>query len=131
VDDDARATAWTNWSAYARECRIDPWMRLHDKPSKQTYFLAFAARVRSGIFGNALQVGHQSVEKALRHVAETLLLAGYDNPRRTYGSKELDLPFQNLLKSYKNQDPVPRPQLAIPVATINKRRPIIKPLTRI
>jgi hypothetical protein len=42
------------------------------KQSQQTYFLAFAARVRSGIFGNAIQVGHQSVEKAIRHVAQTL-----------------------------------------------------------
>jgi hypothetical protein len=45
-------------------------------------------------------------------------LAGYDDPRRTYGAKELDLPFQHLLKSYKGQDPAPQPQLAIPVATV-------------
>jgi hypothetical protein len=120
VDDKARSTAWYNWSAYAQECHIDPWMRYHTKPSKQTYLLAFAARVRSGIFGNAVQVGHQTVEKALRHVAQTLLLAGYDDPRRTYGSKELDLPFRHLLKAYKNKDPAPQPQLAIPVATIER-----------
>jgi hypothetical protein len=120
VDDQARATAWQNWTAYARECQIDPWLRYQSKPSKQTYFLAFAARVRSGIFGHAVQVGHQTVEKALRHVAQTLLLAGYDDPRRTYGSKELDLPFRHLLRSYKSQDPAPQPQLAIPVATIER-----------
>jgi hypothetical protein len=60
------------------------------------------------------------VEKALRHVAQTLLLAGYDDPRRTYGSKELDLPFRHLLKAYKTKDPAPQPQLAIPVATIER-----------
>jgi hypothetical protein len=95
-------------------------MRYHTKPSKQTYFLAFAARVRTGVFGNAVQVGHQTVEKALRHVAQTLLLAGYDDPGQTYGSKELDLPFRRLLKAYKNKDPAPQPQLAIPVATIER-----------
>jgi hypothetical protein len=120
VDDKARSASWHNWSIYARECQIDPWMRYQSKPSKQTYFLAFAARVRSGIFGNAIQVGHQTVEKALRHVAQTLLLAGYDDPRRTYGAKELDLPFRHLLKAYKNKDPAPQPQLAIPVATIEQ-----------
>jgi hypothetical protein len=120
VDDTARSAAWRNWSRYAQECQIDPWLRLHSKSSQQTYFLAFAARVRSGIFGNAVQVGHQTVEKALRHVAQTLLLAGYDDPRRTYGSKELDLPFRHLLKAYKNKDPAPQPQLAIPVATIER-----------
>jgi hypothetical protein len=120
VDDTARSAAWRNWSRYSQECHIDPWLRFHSKPSKQTYLLAFAARVRSGIFGNAVQVGHQTVEKALRHVAQTLLLAGYDDPRRTYGSKELDLPFRHLLKAYKNKDPAPQPQLAIPVATIER-----------
>jgi hypothetical protein len=58
------------------------------------------------------------VEKAMRHVAQTLVLAGFDDPRRTYGSKELDLPFRHLLKSYKDKDPAPKPQLALPVATV-------------
>jgi hypothetical protein len=95
-------------------------MRYFNKALRQTYFLAFAARVRTGIYGRAVQVGSQSVEKALRHVAQTLLLAGYDDPRRTYGAKELDLPFRHLLKNYKEQDPPPKPQLALPVATIER-----------
>jgi hypothetical protein len=47
-------------------------------------------------------------------------MAGYDDPRRSYGSKELDLPFRHLLKRYKDQDPAPKPQLAIPVATVEQ-----------
>jgi hypothetical protein len=80
--------------------------------------IAFAARVRTGLYGKGPQVGHQSAEKALRHVAQTLQLAGYDNPRKTYGSKELDLPFHHLLKSYKDDNPAPKPQLALPVPVI-------------
>jgi hypothetical protein len=118
VDGEAQRVAWTNWSRYAQQCRIDPWMRYLDKALQQTYLLAFAARVRTGLYGRAVQVGSQSVEKALRHVAQTLLLAGYNNPRRTYGAKELDLPFRHLLKGYKEQDPAPKPQLALPVTTI-------------
>jgi hypothetical protein len=95
-------------------------MRYLDKPVRQTYLLAFAARVRTGIFGKAVQVGFQSVEKALRHVAQTLLLAGYDDPRWTYGAKELDLPFRHLLKGYKEADPASKPQLALPVITIER-----------
>jgi hypothetical protein len=120
VDDTARRAAWVHWSNYAAQARIDPYLRYLPRPLKQTYLLAFAARVRTGIFGLALQVGAQSVEKALRHVAQTLVLAGFDDPRRTYGSKELDLPFRHLLKSYKDQDPAPKPQLALPVATIER-----------
>jgi hypothetical protein len=95
-------------------------MRCLPKSLKQTYLLAFAARVRTGIFGNAIQVGFQSVEKALRHVAQTLLLVGFDDPRRTYGAKDLDLPFRHLLKSYRHQDPAPQPQLALPVTTVER-----------
>jgi hypothetical protein len=95
-------------------------MRHLDKALQQTYLLAFAARFRTGIFGRAVQVGFQSVEKAIRHVAQTLLLAGYADPRRTYGASELDLPFRHLLKSYKDQDPAPKPQLALPVATVER-----------
>jgi hypothetical protein len=89
-----------------------------DKALKQTYLLAFAARVRTVIYRQAVQVGSQSVETALRHVAQTLLLAGYNDPRRTSGAKELDLPFCHLLKGYKEQDPAQKPQLALLVATI-------------
>eukprot|EP00978_Attheya_sp_CCMP212_P011518 scaffold28430_cov58-Attheya_sp.AAC.2 len=59
-----------------------------------------------------------SVDTQLRLVAQTLVLAGYDNPRRTYGAKELDLPFRHMLKSMKDRDPAPKPMLALPVETI-------------
>jgi hypothetical protein len=120
VDDRARTASWRNWTAYTGQARIDPHMRHYGKALKQTYLLAFAARVRSGIFGHGIQVGAQSVEKALRHVAQTLLLVGYDDPRRTYGAKELDLPFRHLLKSYRDVDPPPQPQLALPVTTVER-----------
>jgi hypothetical protein len=51
-------------------------------------------------------------------VAQTLVLAGYPDPRRSYGSKDLDLPFSRLLRTYKNDDPAPQPQLALPVRAI-------------
>jgi hypothetical protein len=45
-------------------------------------------------------------------------IGGYDDPRKTYRAKELDLPFRNLLKSYRGSDPAPKPQLALPIPTI-------------
>ena len=119
VDGEARRKGFEDWTRYAQACcGIDPWLRYHDRASKQFYLLAFAARVRTGIFGRAVQVGHQSVEKAMRYVAQTLVLAGYEDPRRTLGSADLDLPFTHLLASYRRNDPAPRPQLALPVNTI-------------
>ena len=51
-------------------------------------------------------------------MAQTIVLAGYADPRRSYGCKDLDLPFAKLLRSYKLQDPAPKPQLALPVRAI-------------
>jgi hypothetical protein len=99
-------------------CQIDPYLRGVPFQVQQQTLLAFAARVRTGSFGNGRKVGFQSVEKAMRHVAQTQVLAGFPDPRRRYGTKELDLPFQHLLKSMRDEDPAPRPQVALPVETI-------------
>jgi hypothetical protein len=119
VDNEVRRTGWNNWATYAQQGGgVDPWLRTQSKSQKQAYLLAFAARVRTGIFGRAVQVGHQSVEKALRHVAQTLVMAGFDDPRRSHGANDLDLPFRHLLASYKTQNPAPKPQVALPVSVV-------------
>ena len=56
------------------------------------------------------------VEKVIHHVAQARMLAGYNNPCRIHHSGgELDIRFPNMLKTYKDADPVPRPQVALPV----------------
>jgi hypothetical protein len=93
-------------------------------PIAQTYPLVPSCLCRQDLhwhIGNAVQVGFQSVEKSMHHVLQTLVLAGYDDPRQTYRSKQLDSPFLHLLETYKyHQDPAPKPQLAIPVATLER-----------
>jgi hypothetical protein len=118
VDDSTRVARWGWWLQYAAECRCDPFFRYCSLAVKQQTLLGFAARVRTGVYGRNQQVGSQTVEKALRSVAQTHMLAGYTDARRSHGLKELDLPFQRLLGRYKLDDPVPKPQLALPVATI-------------
>jgi hypothetical protein len=51
-------------------------------------------------------------------VAQTQVLAGFPDPCRQYGTKDLDLPFQHLLKSFKDDNLPPKPQLALPIDTI-------------
>lgn len=120
MDGAVRATNWRWWSQYCTECGVDPWLRDTDATTRGQLLLGFAARTRTGYFGKGRQVGAQTVEKALRHVAQAFVLAGYPDPRRTAGSgsAELALPFTHLLKSYKDRDPVPRPQVALPVHAI-------------
>ena len=90
----------------------------YTKPFKHELLLSFAVRIREGYAGKGQRVGAQSVATGLRHVAQTNVLAGYPDPRRTYGDKELDLPIARLLKTFRDEDPAPQPKLALPVHAI-------------
>ena len=43
---------------------------------------------------------------------------GYHDPRKLEPGKDLDKPFSDLFQQYGDADPPPRPQLALPVATV-------------
>jgi integrase len=118
VDDRLRATNWQHWIEFCSGARRDPYLVNDSKEVQQNLLIAFTQRVRRGYYGRGARVQAQTPETALRHVAQTLVLAGYPDPRRSYGAKELDLPFSRLLHSYKTDDPPPHPQLALPVSAI-------------
>jgi hypothetical protein len=112
------AKHWESWLEFCGDARRDPYLLNCSKPIQQQLLLGFAARVWRGYYGRGAQVQAQTPETALRHVAQTLVLNGYPDPRRSYGSKDLDLSFSRLLRSYKTNDPAPKPQLALPVRAI-------------
>ena len=118
VDDRVQAKNWDHWLEYCSDARRDPYLQDSSATIQQHLLIGFAARNRRGYYGRGLQVGTQTPETALRHVAQTIVLAGYPDPRRSYGSTDLDLPFSRLLKSYKSDDPAPKPQLALPIRAI-------------
>jgi hypothetical protein len=118
VDDKLQAQNWARWLEFCSDARRDPYLLDSDKPVQQQLLLAFASRVRRGYYGRGRPVQAQTPETALRHVAQTLVLAGYPDPRRSFGAKDLDLPFSKMLRSYKLQDPAPKPQLALPVRAV-------------
>jgi hypothetical protein len=118
VDDRVQAKHWESWLEFCGDARRDPYLLNCSKPIQQQLLLGFAARVRRGYYGRGAQVQAQTPETALRHVAQTLVLDGYTDPRWSYGSKDLDLPFSRLLRSYKTDNPAPKPQLALPVRAI-------------
>jgi integrase len=121
VDQASRKHSWDSWLRYLHQfpkLHNDPHLTKLSKAKKQQLLLAFAARTRTGYYGRKKQVGSQQVQKAVRHVAQAAVMAGYPDPRRTYGAKELDLPFNHLNKAYRDADPAPKPQVALPVNTI-------------
>jgi hypothetical protein len=119
VDDRSQARNWDYWLEFCSDARRDPYLLECSKPIQQQLLLGFAARIRRGYYGRGSQVQAQTPETALRHVAQTLVLDGYPDPRRSYGNKDLDLPFSRLLRTFKNDDPAPKPQLALPVRAIH------------
>ena len=119
VDNAARSTSWRWWDQYCTECGADPWLRDTTPATRSQLLLGFAARTRTGYFGKGRQVGAQTVEKALRHVAQAFVLEGYPDPRRAGAGSDLALPFTHLLKSFRDRDPAPKPQVALPVHAID------------
>jgi hypothetical protein len=118
VGDNLRAKNWQSWLEFCSDARCDPYLQQTEKSVQQNLLIGFTARVRRGYFGRGLTVQAQTPETALRHVAQTIVLAGYANQQRSYGSKDLDLPFSRLMKTYKCDDPAPQPQLALPARAI-------------
>jgi hypothetical protein len=117
VDAAARASNWNNWCAWCTRFSVDKFLVGTPQPEHIHALMAFSAKVRAGAFGQGRQIGCQSVATALRHVAQTFVLANYPDPRSgpTAGS-ELGLAFTRLFHSYRAEDPAPRPQLALPVS---------------
>ena len=89
-----------------------------EKPQQQEVLIVFSSRVREGEFGHGKELRVGSVDVALRAVVQTIAMAGQPEPIRTKNQKELDPPFHELLSTYKNEDPRPQPELAVPVDVV-------------
>ncbi len=87
------AKHWESWLEFCGDARRDPYLLNCSKPIQQQLLLGFAARNWRGYYGRGAQVQAQTPETALRHVAQTLVLDGYPDPRRSYGSKDFNLSF--------------------------------------
>jgi hypothetical protein len=117
VDGSERTRWWKAWeehnTSYYSGNESDPTFPTTDK------LLTFAGAVRVGRYRLGSQVTVQSVERALRHVAQKFVLDGHPDPRRSSPAQQsLDLPISRLIKSYRDADPPAQPQLALPVSTI-------------
>jgi hypothetical protein len=102
VDETLRAKNWQSWLKFCSDARCDPYLQQTAKSVQQNLLIGFAARVRRGHSGS--QVQSHTPEIVLHNMAQTIVLAGYANLRRSYGCKDLNLPFPRLLKTYKCND---------------------------
>ncbi len=77
---------------------------------------AFAAKVRRGDLGRGHQVGHQTVQVALRAIGTTFELDGQPNPLyRCASNQHYWKALERQIEGYRRQDPPPQAKLAVPV----------------
>ncbi len=116
MDGSKRERYWRAWKTY---CCLFPQAGNKWASIVTDQLLTFAVAVREGQYGLGALVKVQSVEKALRHVTQRLVLDGHPNPRRASPAQQLlDLPISRLIKKYRDEDPPAEPKLAIPISTI-------------
>ena len=96
VDRAERARHWRAWQAHIR---LYPGCEGSQVTTDQ--LLTFAVAVWDGQYGLGATVQVQSVERALRHIAQRIILDGHPDPRRSSPAQQtLDLPIARLLKKY-------------------------------
>jgi hypothetical protein len=96
-------------------CRLFPQTGNKSASVVTDQLLTFAVAMREGQYGLRAQFKVQSVERALRHVTQRLVLDRYPNPRRASPAQQSrDLPIARLIKKYRDEDPPAEPKLAIP-----------------
>ena len=105
-----------NWCDWCACFEFDKFLVGVAQARQLDVLMAFASRVRSGAFGHGKHVGCQAVATALRHVAQAFVLASHTGPRKGLVGPKLGLAFTRLHHSYRNEDPAPQPQLALPIS---------------
>ncbi len=118
VDGTERACYWQAWTTHCQMYKSVVGCQPSDQETTDR-LLTFAVAVREGKYGLGNQVKVQSVKRALRHVAQKLVLDGHPDPRRASPAQHsLNLPIAWIIKKFRDEDPPAQPKLAIPVSTI-------------
>ncbi len=109
------------WRAWTAHCQLYPKELGSRLTASETTdrLLTFAVTVREGQYGLGSQVKVQSVEQALRYVAQRLVLDGHPDLRQASPAQHaLDLPIAWLIKKFRDGDLPAQPKHAIPISTI-------------
>ena len=109
-----RKKYWRHWTEYCRQVKIDPMLRSTNDRFSLLAVTSFAARVRTGYYGNGSIVKVQTVTKALGAISKTIELAGGTSP--IYVEHGVyTTPIQRMVEGFRRQDPPAVAQLAVPV----------------
>ena len=114
-----REKYWNHWKQYTSNFKVDPYLTTCTSTQQIIIITAFAARVRTGYYGQGSTVRVPSVTQALAAISTTIKLAGELSP--LYKSeKTYKTPVAQLLEGYRREDPPATPQLALPIIVLEE-----------
>ena len=109
-----RQKYWQHWTAFAQAAGVNPLLSNVPPIERDVVTGAFAARVRSGHFGNGGTIKVAGVTDALAAISKTIELAGQPSPLYR-ADKKYQLYLEQVIEGFRRSDPLPVPQLAFPV----------------
>ena len=114
---------WRRWGQFAADVGQHPFLpdlqQPHQHVERGNLFLAFALALREGEYDQGTQASSATVEKTLRECALCMSQWGLLDPRRRDpAQKHLDKSFSDAYRRWKDEDPAPRPQQALPNSTV-------------
>lgn len=113
----AAVTVWEIWQDCCADLGIDPF--LEAMQDKVPILQVFAQRVRTGeLAAGGHPILARSVEDYIRHVAQTFLGVGANDPRKKPGENDLDFRIKRLQAAWKKQDPPPHRVNPVPSAAL-------------
>ena len=111
-------TSWRQWTEFTDSLGLDPFLEAFE--DKVPILQVFGQRVRTGeLAADRNPIRSRSVEDYIRHVAQTFLHVGANDPRlNTAGN--IDFRLNRTYASWKKQDPPPNRVKPIPISVIRQ-----------
>ena len=108
-----REKYWNHWQRYVAPVGVDPYLQGTNFQKRIRLLSGFAARVRTGYYGNGKQVKNCTVSSAITAVGQTIALACDSNLTKVVGSERLLPCLQIMLDGYRIVDPATRKKLPV------------------
>ena len=112
------ATAWDKWIEFTTDLGLDPFLQAFQ--DKVPFLQVFAHRVHIGeLSASGSPIRSRSAEDYVRHIGQTFLHVGADDPRLN-SAHTIDFRLQRTLKAWKACDPAPDRVKPVPIQVIRR-----------
>jgi hypothetical protein len=115
-----RESRWDHWYSYIKPMGVDPYLQTTPFGHRCRCLMGFAARVRSGYFGQGQQVQASTVSSAMTAIGKKIALDTNTNPTKITGSDKFLPCLQEVLDGYRLEDPPTEKKLPIEVDVLEQ-----------